>query len=44
MKTLKMKLQEIKEANKNMVRFINNGNDEAAIMWATKLQELENSL
>jgi cell fate (sporulation/competence/biofilm development) regulator YmcA (YheA/YmcA/DUF963 family) len=44
MKNLQMKLQEIKEANKNMVRFIKKGNMEAAQMWAEKLEKLENEL
>ena len=44
MKSIATKLQEITEANRNMVRFIKKGNMVKAEMWAIQLEKLENQL
>lgn len=44
MKNLATLLKEVKEANKNMVKFINEGNNQCAIMWANKVEELEKEI
>lgn len=44
MKNLSTLLKELKEANKNMAKFILKGNNEAAIMWAEKVESLESQI
>ena len=44
MKNLATLLKEVKEANKNMVKFINAGNDQCAFMWANKVAQLEKEI
>ena len=44
MKNLATLLIEVREANKNMAKFIKKGNDKAALMWAEKVEELENQI
>ena len=44
MKNLATLLSEAKEANKNLVKFIKQGNEQAALMWAEKLQKIENEI
>jgi len=44
MKNLATLLVEVREANKNMAKFIRTGNDKAAFMWAEKVEELENQI
>lgn len=44
MKNLATLLKELKEANKNMTKFMLKGNYKAATMWAEKVEKLESQI
>ncbi len=44
MQNLATLLKEVQTANRNMVKCIKSGNDEMAVRWAEKVEELENRI